>query len=352
MSLRTRLLLAYGYLVALILAVAGISAIALLHLSSGINVVMEDNFRSIRASMEMIESLERQNSETLAALLEGEADRGTLARLEASFYDALRIAQGNVTEPEEIPVLERMEKDFAAFVSARDALIAERSATPLASYNQQVSPRFARVKEDVLQLLEINQRAMIQAERRASETATQAATALGFLVALGLVSFVVLARVMQRHVLGRLEELGRSIEAIATRDRGRRLREEGDDELTHVARRMNELLDRHQREESRLQGLVRQERQLALGLVDRLGPRVAAYDLAGNRVAGGDDGESAIRRWIRGEGRTWLENWNPGDGALDGPVTGKSGSVEGTAELLVANGVRPVGWLVHRSSDG
>lgn len=351
MTLRTRLLLGYGYLVVLILAVAGTSAIAFLHLSSGINVVLDENFRTIRASMEMIESLERQDSETLAALLEGQVDSQALARLEASFDAALRVAQGNVTEPEEPVVLERIERDLAAFLAARNALIEERPEAPLAAYNRRVFPLFSRIKGEVLHLLEINQRAMIQADREARETALQAGAVLGVLVAVGLVSFVLLARVMQRTILGRIEELRRGIEAIATRDSRRRLREEGADELTVVARRTNELLDRHQRAESRLEGQVRQERQLVLGLVERIGPETAVYGLAGNRVAGIERADSSVRRWIRSEGRTRTEGWQPGGEEIEERIAGDEGTAP-RVRLLTVGGVRPVGWLVAWSPGG
>lgn len=351
MTLRTRLLLGYGYLVVLILAVAGTSAVAFLHLSSGIDVVLDENFRSIRASMEMIESLERQDSETLAALLEGDVDRDALGRLETSFEEAFRVARGNVTEPEEPLILERIERDLATFIAARNALIEERPEAPLAAYNRRVFPLFSRIKSEVLHLLEINQEAMVQADREARQTAHQAGAVLGVLVAVGLVSFILLARVMQRTILGRIDELKRGVEAIATRDPRRRLREEGADELTVVARRINELLDRHQRAESRLEGHVRQERQLVLGLVERFGPEATVYGLAGNRVAGSDDVDPAVRRWIRSEGRTRLEKWEPDAEAIEERVAGEEGPAP-KVRLLTVSGVRPVGWLVEWTPEG
>lgn len=351
MTLRSRLLLGYGYLVVLVLAVAGTSALALLHLSSGIDVVLEENFRTIRASMEMIESLERQDSETLAALLEGEADREALTRLEHSFEEALAMARGNVTEPEEPAVLARIERERVAFLAARDALIEARPEAPLAAYNRRVFPLFSRLKAAVFDLLEINQRAMARADREARETALQAGAVLGVLVAIGLVSFVILARVMQRTILGRIDELKRGIEAIASHDPRRRLREGGADELTVVARRTNEVLDRHQRAESRLQGQIRQERQLVLGLVERLGPGATVYDLAGNRLAGVERPDSSVRRWIRSEGRGRLEAWESGGEGIDETIV--DGDEPGPNVRLVAvDGVRPVGWLVQWPSGG
>lgn len=346
MTLRTRLLLGYGYLVALILAVAGTSALAFLQLSSGIDVVLDENFRTIRASMKMIESLERQDSETLAALLEGQADREALARLEDSFEEALRAARGNVTEPEEPVVLGRIERDLAAYLAARNALIEARPEAPLVAYNRQVFPQFNRIKAGVIDLLEINQRAMIRAEREARETALQAGAVLGVLVAVGLVSFVILAQLMQRTILSRIDELRRGIEGIATRDPRRRLREEGADELTAVARTTNEILDRHQSVESRLQGQLRQERQLIIGLVERQGAGAAVYGLAGNRVAGAERSDSSVRLWIRSEGRSRLETWDPGVEQIDEKIA--DGEAPGpSVRLLAIEGVRPVGWLVE-----
>jgi nitrate/nitrite-specific signal transduction histidine kinase len=349
MTLRVRLLLGYGYLVALLLLAAGGAMLGFLKLSASIDVVLDENFKSTGASMRMLEALERQDSVTLAALLEGEAEVADMRQLEADFAAALETARSNVSEEAEQPVIDALGSDYAAYHKARDQLLSERPERPLAAYKDRVFPFFSAVKNGVVQLLDINHNAMIQADREAKETATQNGAWLGFLVTIALVSLVFLSRAMQRQILSRLGELRKGMAAIAYGDPTRRLREHGSDELAAVAHHFNEILDRRQQLENRLQGRLALERRLVLALAERLGPRTALYGLSGNLLVGhlddGTDGEG-VEAWIRGEGRRRLGEWQEPEEEIREVIDLAGGPAE--VSLLVAATTRPAGWLVRQ----
>lgn len=344
MTLRVRLLLGYGYLVALLLAAAASALLGFLELSAGIDEVLEENFRSIRASMRMIESLERQDSATLAALAGGEVQGAGMAPLEKEFLDALNDAEGNVTEGAEPQILGAVRKGFETYRENRDALLASRPERPLAAYDREVFPHFSAVKAKVLELLDINQEAMIEADRRARETAIGSGVWLGFLVAVALVSLVFLSRALQRRVLSRLSELRQGMAAIAAGDLGRRLREEGGDELTSIACQFNSLLDQYEELGGSLRGRLALERRLVVALV---GEGRALYGLAGELLAGELGGaERALGRRLRERHRERGAKQEPGLETL---------SLDGAdfeVRLLQASGDRPVGWLAQPSAAG
>jgi len=351
-TLRLRLLLGYGYLVGLLLLATGTSMVGFLHLSAGIEGVLEENFFSIRAAMRMIEALERQDSATLAALIEG---REELVEAEASgraFEEALEEASANVTEEGEAEVIAAIRRGYGEYRAARARLLAARPERPLAAYEEAVYPRFAEVKTRVLELLAMNQRAMFQAEREARQTAVRSGTWLGFLVVVALVSLAFLSRAMQRLILARIERLVEGMTAIAGRHR-RRLREEGEDELARITRGVNGLLDQYDRLEASTRGRLAQERRLVQGLVAAGGPGAALFGLSGELWAGepGRAVEERAAAWIREEGRGPAETGQPvtvtmpaGGGAAGGDGDG-AGEVR--LDLLVAPGGRPVGWLAR-----
>jgi NtrC-family two-component system sensor histidine kinase KinB len=348
MTLRTRLLLGYGYLVALLLLAAGSAMIAFFHLSVGVEEAVEKNFQSMRAAMTMMEALERQDSATLAALIEGRPDAGEMAGHEQAFLEALATAQGNVTEPEEAEILAAVAEDFEAYQLARNRLIANRPERPLAAYNERVFPRFSAAKAGVLRLLAVNQQAMLRAEREARETAIQSGTWLGFLVVIAIVSLVFLSRVMQHQILSRLERLSSGIEAMTVGHR-RRLREEGDDELAVIARQVNRLLDQYDELKGTSQGRLAQERRLVLGLLRSLDGRAALFGPSGELLAGEIEPgglEHGIVSWIRGEGRERAEPAEPVR------ATVSADGREAELELVLAPGKRPVGWLARLRGPG
>lgn len=347
MTLRARLLLGYGYLVGLLLVAVGSATLGFFHLSAGIEVVLEDNFRSIQAAMTMIETLERQDSATLAALIEGRTETRDMELHEEAFREAVAEAADNVTEDEEPGVLAAIREEFAAYRAARDRLLAARLERPLAAYNREVFPRFAAVKSHVLRLLAINQEAMIRTDREVREAAVQSGTWLGFLAVVALLSFVFLSRMMQSRILGRLDRLRDGIAAVAA-GRRRRLREEGEDELALIARNVNRLLDRYDELKGRSQGRLAQERRLVLGLLGASKEAEALFSLSGELLAGGLEDrelEGRVVEWIREEGRGRAEAARPTRATVG------AGGEEVAVDLVIAPGDRPAGWLVRREEN-
>lgn len=123
------------------------------------------------------------------------------------------------------------------------------------------------MKASVRQLLEVNQRALVVADRRAERSADAQAAVHGLLVGVALLSFGWLAQALGRGVLGRVAELKTVAAAIADGDRTRRAPVHTRDELGLVAEQLNAVLDRHQRLEAEAVGRLSQHRQLLAGLL-------------------------------------------------------------------------------------
>lgn len=346
MTLRLRLLLGYGYLVGLLLLAAGSSLLGFLQLSLGVGVVLEENVKSISAAMQMIEAIERQDSATLSALLEERSEAEGMEGHETAFRDALAVALDNITEDEETGVLRQIERDYEAYRRARDELLASPPDRPVAAYERTVTSRFQKAKKGLFHLLDINQQAMVDADRRARQAALTNGAWLGALVTISLISFVVLSRIMQRQVLNRLERLRRGSEEVAaTGDVRRRLLEHEDDELGDVAAAVNRLLDRLQQAEGRRPAESRRDRRLVLALLADQGPRAGIVDLEGRLLAGepGDETEAAVREWAASEGRRIAEAVRDGSG--DEVTARVAGGLE--LRLLRSPADRPLAWLVR-----
>lgn len=347
MTLRLRLLLGYGYLVVLVLLAAGSALFGFLQLSAGIGTVIEENFDSVTAASRMMEAIERQDSATLEALLESRPPGEEMAEHERAFVAALEQALEGISEGEETEILRQLDRDYQAYRRAREELLAAPPERPVASYEREVAPRFLDVKLGLFRLLDVNQRAIAEADRRARQAALANGAWLGALVAVSLISFVFLSRAMQHHILSRLEQLRSASEAVADGDTRRRLLDRADDELGQVAIAVNRLLDRLQETEGRVGAEVRAERRTALALLAGYGPDAAIFDLDGRLLAGEPDeaSEVAVEDWAAEEGRRRIEEAGS-PASDDGPVVVElSGGLE--ARLLWPPAGPPVGWLVQ-----
>jgi methyl-accepting chemotaxis protein len=341
MNLRTRILLGYWYLVGLLVLSAAAAALGFHSLGTRIGTVLDENFESVRASMGMLEALERQDSAMLELLLGDAASRRQMEQAEAAFQESFARARGNLTIAKEAPVLQDIEHDYSAYRAARDTLLGVAPERPLAAYEATAYPLFEAVKKDVYELLDVNHQAMVDADQHARDAANLHALGHGVLVVLALLSLAYLSQGLERGVLRRLAELRDVAQAIADGDRSRRAVVGSGDELGVVARQLNGVLDQLAEAEGRLQGRLQEQRQLLLGMVAALDRPGAIFTLNGTLVAStlADHDLATAER-----GLTAVRAATSADEAAE--VTEEVDTQRVTARLLAADGVRPVGWLV------
>lgn len=354
MTLRTRILLGYGFLVVLVVLSAFGAALGFQRLGTSIGRVLEENVDSMKAVVELLEALERQDSAVLASLLGDGAGTAGIADSERVFLAALERARGNVTLPEEPGIIAEIEERFRAYRDTRDALLAVRPERPLAAYEADTYPRFVAVKTAVVDLLEANHRAAVAADRAAEREATRRAVLHGGLVALALLALAFVSRAMGRDLLEPLSELKTVAQAIADGDRRRRSSGASrSDELGTVARQLNAVLDALEDSEGRAEGRLALQRQLLVALVAGLGRPAAMVALDGMIVAS-TLGETADRA-LAAAASSLRERGEAPSPAVDAtvPVPGLDASLR--LRPLSTPAGRPVGWLAtlgDRESGG
>jgi len=285
MRLATRILFGYWYLVILIIIIAAGAALGVHGLGNNIGRVLAENVESVRASTEMVESLERQDSSVLAAMLGKAGAREALETSELAFRRALQRARANITIPKETSVIEEIDQSFAAFTLARDELLGTSPSEPLRAYDNVIFPKFETVKNGVLNLLEINHSAMVDADRQAQASASRQASTLALVVLIALSSLAFLSRALNRTILERLDELARVAEAVGGGSLDRRAADHHLDELGAVARQLNAALDRQQETRMEIESRVALYRNLVIGLLRSVPGPVALLGLDGRVLA-------------------------------------------------------------------
>jgi methyl-accepting chemotaxis protein len=340
MRLGTRLQLGYWYLVGLLVVFATSAALSFLSLGRSIGTVLDENSESVRASMTMLDALEQERSALLSSLLGDAGAQATLRTSERAFLAAVAAARANMTAPGEAEVIARIESGYAEFRAARDLLLGPASGQALLAYQSEALPQFMALKQSVVDLHDLNHRAMVEANQRAQRAARRQAALHGLLVVIALLSLAFLSQALGRGLLARLAELASVVRAIAAGDTARRTVPGDSDELGVVARQINAMLDKVQQVESELAGRLQQDRQLLVALLRQLPHPAALLSLSGMLVA------STLEAKDQDAVETAVA-------ALDGLAMRTHGRViertaggrEVTLRLLEASGERPVGWL-------
>ncbi|MDC0671748.1 MCP four helix bundle domain-containing protein [Nannocystis radixulma] len=284
MTLRTRLLLGYGYLIALLLLSVGTAAFNSQRVARNVQVVVQNNLVSLGAAVTMLHQIERQDSATLVGLMQ-RSEPTEMTAAEEDFEKAIAQARSVAMSEDERAMLKNLQENYEVYRKARDELLRSIPEDAYAAYHETVFRVFEELKRDVNQYLEAKKTALGDANIEASQSAIEAAVLLGVLVTVALLSLGPLSRSLQRDVLGRLSEVGSVTEAIASGDRRRRVRDFYQDELGQVARQLNAALDRQQELESQMQGRLLEQRRALVGLMKQWPMPAALIGIDGELVA-------------------------------------------------------------------
>ena len=353
MNLRTRILLGYGFLIAMLVLIAAGAALGFHRLGHGNDRAMVENLESVRAATEMLEALRRLDSACISLLLGKETAGADLEQEQERFLRELELAGANATTEEGRVVVADVARLFSGYGAAREALLASRPAAPLAAYDLDALPRFEAVTAALIRLLELNHRAMREADASARRFAMKASIVLGIVVAVTLLSFGSLSRLLNRDLLLRLIEMNNAVKDVAGGNLGRRLDPGQEDELGLLARQLNAALDARAEAEGRTEGVLSQQRQLLIGMLERWGERSALVGLDGMLIAStlseeqtnvvGEHGEV-----IRDRGRAALKEASSDLQNTTFRIMTESG--QGLFfSPLVANRRRAVGWIASFS---
>ena len=130
MSLRAKLLLGYLIFVAALVVLGGWSAWRLREMGGVSRRIISNNYDSVVAAQEMKESLERQDSAALFALLGAREKAMTQLREHRARFDAnFQKAANNITEVGEPEAIEAIRRDRDSYYQMFDAFLAKVNAT-------------------------------------------------------------------------------------------------------------------------------------------------------------------------------------------------------------------------------
>ena len=130
MSLRTKLLAGYLVFIAALVVLGGWSAWRLREMGDVSRRIISNNYDSVIAAQEMKESLERQDSAAVFALLGARKRAEAQMREHRARFDMnFQKAANNITEPGETEVIETIGRERNAYYQMFDAFLTRVNAT-------------------------------------------------------------------------------------------------------------------------------------------------------------------------------------------------------------------------------
>lgn len=244
MTLKQKILLGYGLSFAFMGLVVTLAVVNLVSLGRATEAILSENYRSILAAENMVDTIERQDSAILLMLL-GQGEGAELFRSnEASFLEWLAKARDNVTISGEGELLQGIERDYEAYRRAFKALAAAlpASGAPNASgYMHDVSPLFTRVRDACVRLRLLNEEAMYGASLRAGEIARGAIWSTSLTAAASLGVALVFSMVLADRIVRPIRRFMEASRHISDGDYAVQVPVGGSDELSRLAGEFNRM---------------------------------------------------------------------------------------------------------------
>jgi PAS domain S-box-containing protein len=260
--------------------------------------IISNNYDSVVAAQEMKESLERQDSAALFALL-GSRERAFQqmnehrARFDANFQKAAK----NITETGEPEAIEAIRRDrdeyyrlfdsFLARVREPEAPRAKGSQTNAVEtserreYFNRLEPQFNKLRADCDHLLQLNQHAMVAKSEAAAEVARRwfylTLLIAGVMVAAG----IALAFLLANRIVEPLRRLTATTAKIAGGDLDAKAEVNSDDEVGILAAEYNRMAERIRQLRQSDKGQLIVARQTTEAAIDSLYDPVIVTDADG-----------------------------------------------------------------------
>lgn len=261
MNLRNKLLIGYLVFVAALVLLGGWSAWHLLEMGGVSRNILAKNYDSVVAAQGMRESLDRQGSAVLFALLgQFEPALTRLSEERKQFDTHFQRAANNITEPAEPGIIESIRRDRTAYYQQVDAFLTQLKHSRGASSIGSGAPRTAaydpaknfipleaillRLQSHCDNLIQVNQRAMVAKAELAAGVARR-----WFLTTLIIAGSLVvagsgLAVVLANRIVRPLRDLSGTMARFAAGDLDAKARVASRDEVGILAAGFNSMAER------------------------------------------------------------------------------------------------------------
>jgi NtrC-family two-component system sensor histidine kinase KinB len=244
MTLKQKILLGYGLSFTFMGLVVTLAVVNLVSLGRATEAILSENYRSILAAENMVDTIERQDSAVLLMLL-GQGGGAELFRTnEAAFREWLAKARDNVTISGEGELLQGIERDYEAYRRAFEALavaLPAHGAPDASGYRRDVSPLFTRVRDACVRLRLLNEEAMYGASLRAGEVARSAIWSTSLTAAASLGVALVFSMVLADRIVRPIRRFMEASRHISAGDYAVQVPEVGSDELSRLAGEFNRM---------------------------------------------------------------------------------------------------------------
>ena len=244
--IKLKILAGFMLLIALLMVAGAVSVVEFVKLSSSVNALIEDNYKTIEASKKLLESLERKDSGVLLMLL-GERDEGRMIidSANANFEFAYEIVKNNITETNEEDYIAKIDSLSATFnANVSEVLNNNIAIGDMVWYQRELYQSFSKVKHAVDDLMMLNQSSMYE-EATMLKNKSHRAVMPGIIAIVGALVFsLILSFFISKYFVAPLSNLAEAIRSFHPRENYLKSSIKSEDEIKRIEDEVNALIVR------------------------------------------------------------------------------------------------------------
>lgn len=282
-SIKTKILSIYIFLISLIFLVAFVSIYNLYSLNKAVDGLIASNYRSIVAAQKMLDALERQDSyELIFMQVEPENTIKSFYENQNEFITYLTKAKDNITETEELKVIEKVSSNYITYSDQFLKLQEIKSSSGIEAasnfYNNEIYPVFLSVKKGCSELLEVNETAMFNSKQKAADRSNSQIYITAYLSLLVILIGLVVALAYTRKIVNPLNKLIFGVKALKEGNLNQEIEVLTRDEVGELALEFNNMTKRLLLyEKSNIKNLIT-EKNKSLAIVKSISDPVIVTD--------------------------------------------------------------------------
>ncbi|NTV02016.1 MAG: HAMP domain-containing protein [Chlorobiaceae bacterium] len=243
-SLRHKLALGFGSLLAVIAVMALLTVQQIDRLGNAVDDILKQNYRSVTASQSMKEALEKMDSDILFSFTgRHEASLHNISESERKFREALSVELGNITLPGEKEKAERISELFDRYSMAMHSIM-DGSVTPQKrreTYFTTLLPLLTEIGMLAQQILDMNQANMDKANEAARVMASSAHNRILVAIIACAAVTIIFSYQSRRWILNPIRRLINSANEIRNGNLELVIEQESNDEIGQLSEAFNEM---------------------------------------------------------------------------------------------------------------
>lgn len=249
-SLRYKIGLGYAVLVCLIIAISIFALYNFSRLSNSVSRILKEGYQSMLAADYMIKAVERQENAQLLMLRGNiEANHETFKKNLDLFWEWHQTATEGLALPIKPVILDSISATYRIYLQSSDSLyrlLQSPQTRPAAAVYQStvVRPQVYKLKEQCFQLLEVNQNAVLHADRRAEDFSKKATlalmTAATLAIGLSIIASIQFTKSLMRPVM----KLTQTVRRIQRGHLHQKIDVTAEDEMGGLLREFNKMTER------------------------------------------------------------------------------------------------------------